>query len=169
MGIHMKIDRRRLLKGSLAAPVVLTVRPASATALVSATACFKRCEEIAHHKRPPELSYAMYSDEWMRVELDECRLSPSIGKGFYNGKYFLGFDQHTYWRLDDRDPYHAPAQPSDHTKGSCYAERTGQKMFAIAYVDHVGEIKGYAWENKWHGSPATWSCYTSAVGMKYKT
>jgi hypothetical protein len=41
-------------------------------------------------------------------------------------------------------------------------------MYAIAYVDHFGEIKGYAWENKWHGSPATWSCYTSAVGMKHK-
>jgi hypothetical protein len=164
----MKIDRRKLLKGSLAAPVVLTVRPASATAVTSATACYKRCEEKAQDTRPPKMSHTMHSDEWMRVELDECRLSPSIGKNFYDGKYFLGFDKHTYWRLDSRDPYYAPAQPSSHTKGSCYAEKTGRKMYAIAYCDRDGEIKGYAWENKWHHSPVTWSCYTSAIGMKHK-
>lgn len=104
----------------------------------------------------------------MRVTLDECRLSPGIGKDFYSGRYFLGFDKHTYWRLDDRNAYHAPAQPSRHTKGSCYAELTGRKHYALAYVDRSGEIKGYAWENTWHGSPVSWSCYTSAVGMKHK-
>jgi hypothetical protein len=164
----MKIDRRRLLKGSLAAPVVLTVRPASATALTSATACLHRCEVAAQEKRPPKMSSAAHSDEWMRVEVEECRLAPAAGKDFYNGKYFLGFDKHTYWRLDDRSPYAWPARPSSYTKGSCYAEKTGVRMHGIAYIDRSGKVAGFAWENQNHGSPVTWSCYTSAIGMKHK-
>lgn len=163
----MKPDRRRLLKGSLAVPVVLTVRPASATAITSATACYKRCETIAQEKRPAKLAAAMRNDEWMRVECDVYRLAPAVGKDFYSGKYFLGFDKHTYWRLDDRNPYYYPAQSSNHTKGSCYAENTGQKMYAIAYVDRTGSIKGFAWDNHHHGTPVTWSCYTSAIGMRH--
>jgi hypothetical protein len=165
----MKLDRRRLLKGSLAAPLVLTVRPASATAVVSATACLKRCEILAHEKRPPKMSSALHSDEWMRIECHVCRLAPSFGKPYYSGKYFLGFDGETYWRLDDRDPYYYPAQPTSHTKGSCYEEKTGVKMYGIGYFDSTCVLKGFAWDNKWSCSPVTWSCYTSVVGMKHKT
>jgi hypothetical protein len=165
----MKIDRRRLIKGSLAAPVVLTVRPASATAITSATACFNRCETIAKERRPAKFTHAKHGDEWMRVECDLYRLSPAVGKDFYPGKYFLGFDKHTYWRVDDRNPYYGNPEPSKHTRGSCYAENTGQKMYGIAYVDRTGNIQGFVSENKHHGTPVTWSCYTSAIGMKYKT
>jgi hypothetical protein len=164
----MKLDRRRLLKGSLAAPVVLTVRPASATAITSAAACFDRCKTRADETKPPKLSRALHSDEWMRVELAECKLAPAVGKPYYSGKYFLGFDKYTYWKLDASNPYYAPAQPSNYTKGSCYAEVTGQKLYGIAYIDKSGTIKGFAWENQSYGSPATWSCYTSAVGMKHQ-
>jgi hypothetical protein len=164
----MKIDRRRLLKGSLAAPVVLTVRPASAHAITSATACLKRCETVAKEKNPPKISQALRSDEWMRVEFDVCRVAPSVGKNWHSGKYFLGFDKHTYWRLDDRNPYYMPAVASQYTKSNCYAEKTGQKMYGMAYMDEIGTLKGFAWDNKWHAKPATWSCYTSAVGMKHK-
>ena len=165
---RMKIDRRKLIKGSLAAPIVLTVRPATATALTSATACLKRCEIQAHETDPPKISPALHNDEWMRVEFDVCRLAPSIGKGYHSGKYFLGFDKHTYWRLDDHDPYYTPARPTNHTKGSCHAEATGQKMYGIAYLDETGTIKGFAWENTSHGSPVTWSCYTSAIGLNHQ-
>jgi hypothetical protein len=167
-GNRMKIDRRRLLKGSLAAPLVLTVRPASAQAVTSAVACLKRCEINAHYENPSKITHALRSDEWMRVEFDVCRLAPSIGKPFFSGKYFLGYNRYTYWRLDDRNPYHAPAQESHHTKGSCYAEKTGQKLYGIAYVDRTGTIKGFGWDNEWHDTPVTWSCYTSAVGLKHK-
>jgi hypothetical protein len=160
----MKIDRRKLLKGSLAAPVVLTVRPASATGVASAVACLRRCETAAKDYPPAKFSYASHGDEWMRVKVDTCRLAPSVGKPFWSGKYFLGFDQHTYWRLDDKDPYNKPAVATTHTKGSCYAEPTGQSMYGVAYVDGQGKVVGFAWDNKTHGSPVTWSCYTSAVG-----
>lgn len=163
----MKIDRRRLLKGSLAVPVVLTVRPASATAITSATACMDRCDKVAKETNPQKIADALHKDEWMRVEFDVCRVSPGAGKSFYSGKYYLGFDKYTYWRLDDRNPYYMPAVESEYNKGSCYAEKTGQKMYGMAYVDKTGVIKGFAWENKWGGSPATWSCYTSAAGLKY--
>ena len=166
--IYMKIDRRRLLKGSLAAPLVLTVRPASATAVTSATACLNRCATQAAETKPPKMSQTLYSDQWMRVGLEVCRLAPSMGKEFYSGKYFLGFDKYTYWRLDDSNPYYAPAQPSSYTKGSCYVEKTGQMMYGIAYVDQTGTLKGFAWENMSYGSPATWSCYTSAAGLNLK-
>ena len=45
---------------------------------------------------------------------------------------------------------------------------TGQKMYGIAYVDRTGTLKGFAWENTSYGSPATWSCYTSAAGLNLK-
>src|SRR5262245_54460778 len=163
----MKLDRRKLLKGSLAVPVVLTVRPASATAITSATACKDRCETRAQEQKPPKMSSDMHSDEWMRCEVEVCRLSSSIGKPYYDGKYFLGFDKVTYWRLDDRNPYYYPAQPTNYSKGSCYAENTGQKMYGIVYVGSTWDINGFAWENKSYGSPTTWSCYASAAGMKY--
>jgi hypothetical protein len=166
MGAIMKLSRRHLLKGSLAAPLVLTVRPASATAITSATACLDRCKTKAQETKPPKMSDTMHSDEWMRCEVEVCRLSSSVGKPFYDGKYFLGFDKVTYWRLDDRNPYYYPAQPSNYSKGSCYAEKTGQKMYGICYFDQTGEMRGFAWDNQWGGSPASWSCYTSAVGLK---
>lgn len=165
----MKIDRRRLLKGSLAAPVVLTVRPASATAAASATGCLKVCQANAEGRNIAPMSAVARSDEWMRVEVETYRLAPAVGKDFYGGKYFLGFDRQTYWRLDDSNPYYGPAKPTQHTKGSCYSEKTGQKMYGVGYVGPTGEIKGFAWEGKSYGSPATWSCYTSVIGMKYKT
>ena len=164
----MKIDRRRLLKGSLAAPVVLTVRPASATAQTSAAACFRRCDARAKDYPPSKFSGGAHSDEWMRVKVDVCRLAPSVGKPHYGGKYFLGFDQHTYWRLDDNDPYNKPAKSSNYTKGSCYEEKTGQHMYGVAYIDKQGSVVGFAWDNKYQGTPVTMSCYTSAVGMKHK-
>ena len=164
----MKPDRRRLLKGSLAVPVVLTVRPASATAFTSATACLNRCDIRAQETRPPKMSSALRNDEWLRIEIDEWRLAPSMGRSFYEGKYFLGFDKTTYWRLDDRNPYYYPARPSNHTKGSCHAEKTGRKLYPIAYVDQSGTVKGFAWDNNWGGKHATWSCYTSAIGMTHK-
>lgn len=164
----MKLDRRRLLRGSLAAPLVLTVRPASATAITSATACLARCDIRAQETRPAKLSSALRSDEWLRIEIDEWRLAPAMGRSFYPGKYFLGFDKVTYWRLDDRNPYYSPAQPSNYTKGSCYAEKTGRKLYPLTYVSQTGEVKGYAWENTWGGKHATWSCYASAIGMKHK-
>lgn len=164
----MKIDRRRLLKGSLAAPVVLTVRPASAQAITSATACLNRSETIARERRPAMFTQANQSDEWLRVECDLYRLSPAVGKEFYPGKYFLGFDKHTYWRVDDRNPHHGHPEPSKHTRGSCYAENTGQKLYGIAYVDRSGNIQGFAAENRLQGTAVTTSCQISAVGLRQR-
>ena len=70
------------------------------------------------------------------------------------------------WTTATRTP--APARPSSHTKGSCYAQKTGVRMYGIAYIDGNGKVDGFAWENPNYGSPVTWSCYTSAVGMKHK-
>jgi hypothetical protein len=164
----MKFDRRRLLKGSLAAPLVLTVRPASAQAVASAVSCLKQCGVDALHDNPPKVTYSLRSDEWLRVQFDVCRLAPSINKPFYSGKYFLGFNKYTYWRLDDQNPLSAPAQETQYTKASCYAEKTGEKLYGIAYIDNTGTIKGFAWDHQWQDTPVTWSCYTSAVGLKYK-
>jgi hypothetical protein len=164
----MKIDRRRLLKGSLAAPVVLTVRPASAQAQGSAVACLTRSEAAARSDPPDRFVHSARRDEWMRVEIELSRLAPSHGKEFYGGKYFLGFDKHTYWRLDDRRPYDGPATVSDHTRGSCYEQKTGERLYALAFVDQYGNVTGFGWDRTQLGAPATTSCLISAVGLRQR-
>lgn len=165
----MKIDRRRLLKGSLAAPVVLTVRPASATATGSAVACLKRSEAAAKSDPPAPLAYGPNHDEYMRVTIDLSRLAPERGKAFYSGKYFLGFDKTTYWRVDDRRPYERAPKPTEYTKGSCHEEKTGERLYALAYVDKHGNVVAFGVDQNRNGSPVTTSCYASAAGLKLKT
>jgi hypothetical protein len=164
----MKIDRRRLLKGSLAAPVVLTVRPASAQAITSAAACLNRSEAAARNDPPDRFASSAQADEWMRVEIELCRLAPEHGKPFHGGKYFLGFDKHNYWRLDDHRPQHAPATRTHHTRGSSHEEKTGERLYALAYIDRDGQVVGYAWDQSLQGAPVLQACYSSVVALRLR-
>lgn len=164
----MKIDRRRLLKGSLAAPLVMTVRPASAAANGSAVACLRRSETAAHADPPDRATPAGRRDEWVRIDIDLSRLAPEQGKPFYDGKYFLGFDQHTYWRLDDRRPFHGEARPTRYTRGSCYEQKTGERMQALAFIDARGNVVDFGWAKQPRGTPVMTSCYTSLTAMKQR-
>ena len=50
----MKVSRRALLKGSLAAPAVVTLRPGSALAKTSAALCALRDAERAQNPSAPQ-------------------------------------------------------------------------------------------------------------------
>jgi hypothetical protein len=70
--------RRRLLKGSLAAPAVLTVSSASAQAVSS----FGRCLR-ATNTQPPEF-FSREADGWFRKKVDVVRLAKhGHDKGFF--------------------------------------------------------------------------------------
>jgi hypothetical protein len=75
--------RRRIVKGSLAAPVVLTVSSASATPLTS----FGRCLRNDHLGRQPAFfAESAKADTWFRKPVDVVRLSH---RGSARGVFFL--------------------------------------------------------------------------------
>ena len=92
----MKATRRQLLKGFLAAPLVLTARLASALALSSAAACKVRDAKQANQYPGPDKLSNYANDEWLRVDVDMCELRTNGSSKKLDGKYFLSTDKTTY-------------------------------------------------------------------------
>ena len=163
----MKPTRRQLLKGSLAAPLVLTARSASAWAQSSAAACkFKDGEKA-------ELSYDLdklrhhADDEWLRCDVDLCKLKVSRYSRHQHrwvevevdGEYFLGADKSTYWKVHDQYGK-LTAEKTSYTVGNCSYEKTGEKKYGLTYVDDDCNQVGYCWES-YGGKCITKSCWWS--------
>jgi hypothetical protein len=169
----MKATRRQLLRGSLAAPLVLTARSASAWALTSAAACrFKDARE-AEHEDVEKLCYRA-DDEWLRCDIDMCKLT--VTKPHYDQKYckqgeeldgdhFLGADKTTYWRVYD-DRGRLSAEKTKHTVYNCSYAKTGKKKYGLCYVDDDCQQVGYCWED-YGGKCITKSCWWSIKGSKW--
>jgi hypothetical protein len=163
----MDSDRRKLVLGSAAAPLVLTVRPAAAQARTSIGACLER---DARRERPLEVLASGEPDEWMRIRLDEFELevqdeAKGVWKKLENRRFILGVDQHTYWELDHLLPEIAPAIPTSMTQGPGVREmRVGERL-ALAYVGRDGEVVGYGWEPQ-GGTHCTTSCWASVVPLR---
>jgi hypothetical protein len=161
----MQDTRRKLLQGSAALPLVLTVRPASGRATTSLASCLQRDAD-----RRPEyiLASNAHSDDWMRAKVDILELSvydtdTRKWVELKDRKFFLGFDRATYWECDRNDPWRSPASPSNLRKGvNVKEEKKGQRN-AIVYVSNPdGRVVGMAWE-KHGGYHTTRSCWTSLV------
>jgi len=158
----MKPTRRQLLKGSLAAPLVLTARPASAWALSSAAACKVRdAEKATQYPEPDKLSH-WSSDEWLRVNCDLVELRKDGKK--LSGKYFLGADKAHYWKVVD-DSGRLRADKTQHTVATCTYKKTGERKYGLCYVDDDGYQCGFGWED--HGGKCiTKSCWTSIKAQR---
>lgn len=157
----MKPTRRQLLKGSLAAPLVLTARPASAWALSSAAACKVRDTEKSQQYPGPEKLSHHSADEWLRVDCDLHKLKVYKKNRWreIDGKYFLGADKNTFWKVSESYGQ-LTAQKTSYTKSNCQATKTGERKYGLCYVDDDMYVKGYAWET--HGGKCiTKSCWTS--------
>jgi len=89
--------RRRILKGSLAAPAVLTVSSASARAMSS----FGRCLRNAQNQQPG-LFFTTDVDGWFRKEVRVVQL---WAKGKNQGYFYLDPVKHAYVSVDP--PYRA--------------------------------------------------------------
>jgi len=158
----MKSARRRILQGSAAVPVLFTMRTASATALGSAVACMKKDAVRAESPpKPPEI-YKLNNDGWVRVRLDLCELSVYQGNKpvTLDGRYFLGVDNTTYWKLVEQYGASDTAVMSPYTVNSCSARRLGEFRYALAYVDNLGNRVGYALQKN-GGQAITGSCWAS--------
>jgi hypothetical protein len=89
--------RRRLLKGSLAAPVVLTVSSASAQAMSS----FGRCLRNADNQQPTQF-FATDADRWLRKQVPVVRL---WARGRDQGYFYLDPVKNVYVSVNP--PYEA--------------------------------------------------------------
>jgi hypothetical protein len=162
---RMSNARRKLLQGTAAAPLILTVRPAAATARSSLVACIER-----DAKRKPEYIMASNAsrDDWMRTKVDilELTIWDSDKKKWVelkDRKFFLGFDKTTYWECDRNDPWRSPAAPSSYRKGINVREEKKGDRDAIVYVSQSdGRVVGMGWEKN-GGYHCTRSCWTSLV------
>lgn len=108
---------------------------------------------------PPKPSALMPvdNDDWLRVKLDLCELSVYSGNKLrtLEGKYFLGADNLTYWKVAGMT-----ASPTEYTVHTCSARKTGEFRYALVYVDPLGNQVGYAMQQN-GGQAITGSCWTS--------
>ena len=160
------MDRRKLLKGTLAAPVVMTVTPALGAARTTFMACVDNSAANPVSAIAP-LSSA-HEDEWLRVELDILEVTLPNGKGemvAQPGRYFAGFDKISMYKLADTRPESAPAILVREFNAGTMGMRTRvvEKRRALAYVDRQGNVIGYAWQRR-GGWQITASCYASVLG-----
>lgn len=160
------MDRRKLLKGTLSAPVVMTVTPVLGAARTTFMACVDNAAAKPVSSVAP-LAEAM-PDEWLRVDLDILQVTMPDAQGkpaFQPGKYFIGPDKVSMYRLADTRPESAPAtlvrQFNVGTPGM--QALTIERRRALAYVDRQGNVVGYAWQPR-GGAHITASCYASVIG-----
>jgi hypothetical protein len=165
----MKPTRRQLLKGSLAAPLVLTARSASAWALTSAAACkFRDGDKAEHDQYIEKLCHQPY-DEWLRCDVDLCKLKIYDKKHHkwvtLDGDHYLGADKVTYWKVHDSYGK-LTAEKTSHTVSNCSYTKTGVKKYGICYVNEDCDQVGYCWES-YGGKCITKSCWWSIKHSKW--
>jgi len=156
--------RRKLVLGSAAAPLVLTIRQASAHAKTSAMACLGK--NGYGHKPDHILVSDPHADEWVRAKCDLLELTvwdhdKKKWVELKDRKFFLGFDKSTYWQLDKHNPYTAPASASSYRKGTGVQEKKKGEVHPVVYMHDDGRVVGMAWETH-GGKPSTNSCWASA-------
>jgi hypothetical protein len=159
----LKVSRRHLIKGALAAPLVLTVRSAAGTgtAMSSAGACRVADKDKYHAGKPDKFKPTQDADEWLRKE---CRISKlekySYGKWTrMDGDYFKGDTGH-YWQIvrsGDQCNVYPKTECKEPTYRECEYVRT---EYGLVCVDEWGNPKGWHWEKPEY-SPITCSCWAS--------
>ena len=150
--------KRNLVKAGLAAPLVLTVRTASATAASSAWACIERDAKEATQWPYPEKMLET-PDDWLRMDKDIVEIkrygSPSP---LSNRRFYLGYDGQTYWELKQTSNGVLGEATTFNTAQYGVNRKLGQGKFLVQHQD--GQIVTYGWEDK-GGKNITCSCWTS--------
>jgi hypothetical protein len=164
--IGARVERRKLLTGGLSAPLVFTVTPALGVAQTTFMACLRRGDALPVGAVAPPAHAP--PDEWLRIDLDilEIRLPNAKGELVAQpGRFFVGSDRITLFRLADVRPESAPATPVGAFNAATLGIQTRvvEKRRALAYVNRDGEIVGYAWQPR-GGAHITASCYASVLG-----
>lgn len=110
----------------------------------------------------------MQQDEWLRVDLEvfETRLTNAKGELVVQpGRYFVGPDRVSLFRLADVRPESSPATPVQAFNANTLGLQMNvvERRRALAYVDRDGTVVGYAWQPA-GGTHITESCYASVMG-----
>jgi len=155
----MDRNRRKLLQGSAAVPLILTVRPAAATARTSLS-----CVDKDKQKPKPHEVLHKYEDEWMRKKyVPIYRLAKWDDKKkkwetLEDRRFICGTDGATYWELDRYNPYSGPATQTSMRRGHNLKETKLEERHALMYVNEYGET-GFGWDTKggYHCSKSCWS------------
>jgi hypothetical protein len=155
--------RRRVIQGSLAAPVVLTVSSASATSVTS----FGRCLANLNNQQPGKFFITeteVTTDNWLRKQVDVVQLA--WGQKDVDW-FYLDPTQQLYVRLSN--PAFNPVSPLDKN----YQTKALGKRWALVWVD---SMSGTPYKSQYSivvqvqkpsGCQATTkSCYTSLVAAR---
>jgi len=160
------VDRRKLLKGTLSAPLVMTVTPVLGVARTTFMACVDNAAAKPVSTVLP--TPGAYADEWLRVDLEIVEVSLPNAKGeqvVQSGRYFVGPDKVSMYRLASTRPDVSPATLVQQFNASTMGlqRRPVEMRQALAYVNRDGRVVGYAWQPR-GGSQITASCYASVMG-----
>ncbi|MCU0949494.1 MAG: hypothetical protein MUC68_00195 [Burkholderiaceae bacterium] len=144
--------RRAIIKGSLAAPVVLTVSSASATAATS----FGRCLRNGAKSQPAFFVTKNRLDNWLRKQVDIVELS-------FNGK------SRGWFYLDPLSRVYVGVQPPHQalTFGSTmlpgWQQSGTAKRWALVYIDssNAAQYRHVTLQKPTGYMAATVSCYSS--------
>lgn len=158
--------RRRLVQGSLSAPLVMTVTSAVGAGRTTFTACLDNARATPRpHRIMARHHYG--ADDWLRVQVDVFEVSMPSGDGSLikqPGKYFIGPDKTTLFRLSEQHSESAPAVPvrhfNAHTPG--VNKQLVEKRYALAFADERGKVVGFGWQDN-GGMHCKKSCFSSVV------
>jgi len=156
-------NRRRLIMSGSALPLILTVRPSSATALAS-----NRCLERDNIKPPPSNLLCDTPDEWMRWQCKPCELSVIInGKPTkLTGRLFIrSISGNSYYELDRYQPNTVTPKSCSYIPGSPGVVESTPSVpstkHVLVKINTSGVPCAYHWETMAGTQKCTNSCWTS--------
>lgn len=161
----MKPNRRHLLKGSLAAPLVLTVRSAAGHGMAMSSAAMCRVHDADRAKDDDIHKFRKHArdDRWLRREMQICRLEKKDHKGDYevlSDEEYYRDDDGCYCQLVKRGDDYDVIRKDDYRPPKVRVHKNLRKEYGLVCVDDRGEVKGWAWDHKDH-HPITGSCWSS--------
>ena len=165
----MKVNRRHLLKGSLAAPLVLTVRSAAGHGMSTRSmTCYEKDKQKADDDDLKNFQKDPRADTWMRREVQVCELEKKNDKGEYkrlkNEEYFKD-DDGCYCQLVKKGDDYDVVKNYDYKYPKVREYKQLRKEYALVCVDERGEVKSWGWEKKGY-QPVSCSCWTSLKGWQ---
>jgi hypothetical protein len=151
--------RRKLVKGSLAAPLVMTVSKA-AIARTSIEACMDNPvvapDAVAERDSAMRVARDVYE---IREGETSLRGGSTLKK--LDGEYILGFDEQTLYRLDrNGDSISLTLVETLDFRSTRLFKRQKGQIYVLAYFDDKGAVVGLAPDAN-GGIAATTSCYCS--------
>ena len=164
----MKANRRKLIKGSLAAPMIFTLGPATgwAQAINSAGVCLQKSDVSVTEAGGAVTASA---DQWVRVPVTLLQLTQNTaGQNpvVLDGTYIQSFNHQIYYRVAVDNPGTPPILTELKVGQDGLTEQsvgTGNALVHIAKFDPnaPAEITGFAWEGA-NGAVASFACAGSA-------